>query len=136
MVVDLGCGTGSVTKWLLSGTETATANIVGVDPSQAMLDEYQRRLLSTPTKLGYAQSVEKLFGRESVDAVGMANCIHLVGDIPATMSQICSVPRPAGRLLYNSGFHSDAFHARKDTGLLAQVVLEAFRICRSEGLRR
>ncbi|MEV4241607.1 methyltransferase domain-containing protein [Nocardia sp. NPDC049737] len=96
-VLDIGCGTGYLTRRLAS----VAATVVGLDPSAAVL-ERARRITAEPNctyTVGVAESLTA--EDDSFDVV--ANCLmlhHLPEDLRATaLTEMRRVLRPGGRLL-------------------------------------
>ncbi|WP_280253477.1 class I SAM-dependent methyltransferase [Nocardia abscessus] len=98
-VLDIGCGTGYLTRRLAAVTGSGT--VVGVDASTAILD--RARAITTEPNCTYRVGVaESLPGEDgSFDVV--TNCLmlhHLPEDVRATaLAQMWRVLRPGGRLL-------------------------------------
>ncbi|WP_327098904.1 class I SAM-dependent methyltransferase [Nocardia vinacea] len=96
-VLDIGCGTGYLTRRLAS----VAATVVGLDPSAAVL-ERARRITAEPNctyTVGVAESLTA--DDDSFDVV--VNCLmlhHLPEDLRATaLTEMRRVLRPGGRLL-------------------------------------
>jgi ubiquinone/menaquinone biosynthesis C-methylase UbiE len=99
-VLDLGCGTGTVTLEVASRLE-GTGRVVGLDLSEKMLGEAERKL----AELGYT-NVEFVLGRASVlgykacfDYVLSTNAFHHFGDKEGVFSQVWRSLKPGGCFL-------------------------------------
>ena len=99
-VLDLGCGTGTVTLEIASRLE-GTGRVVGLDLSERMLGEAERKL----AELGYT-NVEFVLGRASVlgykacfDYVLSTNAFHHFGDKEEVFSQVWRSLKPGGCFL-------------------------------------
>lgn len=104
VVVDLGCGTGQLTRRLVETFPTAT--VVGADLSSGMLE----RALKAETDAGqplianYAQAnAEQLpLAPGSADIVVCTESFHWYDDQPAALEGLHELLRPGGRLLIAS----------------------------------
>jgi SAM-dependent methyltransferase len=90
-VVDLGAGTGKLTRELTSRRLTVTA----VDPSDGMLAELRRVLSGVPAHRGSAEHIP--LPDDSADAVLVAQAWHWV-DPDRAVPEIARVLSPGGRL--------------------------------------
>jgi SAM-dependent methyltransferase len=90
-VVDLGAGTGKLTRHLTARGLPVTA----VDPSEGMLAELRRVLPGVPARLGRAEDIPLPDG--SADAVLVAQAWHWV-DPGRAVPEIARVLSPGGRL--------------------------------------
>lgn len=90
-VLDLGAGTGKLTRQLVSAGYEAVA----VEPSQEMLNELRRVVLQAEVYLGHAEAIP--LPAASVDAVVAAQSFHWF-DAPVALAEIARVLRPGGRI--------------------------------------
>lgn len=90
-VVDLGAGTGKLTRQLVARGHTVTA----VDPSDGMLTELRRALPGTPAHHGSAEHLP--LPDHSTDAVLCAQAWHWV-DPARAVPEVARVLRPGGTL--------------------------------------
>ena len=90
-VLDLGAGTGKLTRSLTSRGLPVTA----VDPSDGMLDELRRVLPAVPAHRGTAEQIP--LPDDSVDVVLVAQAWHWV-DPARAVPEIARVLAPGGRL--------------------------------------
>jgi SAM-dependent methyltransferase len=90
-VLDLGAGTGKLTRQLLGRGLEVTA----VDPSDGMLAELRRVLPDVPAHLGTAESIP--LSDHAVDAVVVAQAWHWV-DVDRAVPEIARVLSPGGQL--------------------------------------
>jgi SAM-dependent methyltransferase len=90
-VVDLGAGTGKLTRELVARALPVTA----VDPSDGMLTELRRVLPGVPAHLGSAEAIP--LPDDSADAVLVAQAWHWV-DPQRAVPEIARVLAPGGRL--------------------------------------
>jgi ubiquinone/menaquinone biosynthesis C-methylase UbiE len=98
-VLDLGCGTGEVSRML----RALGADVTGVDLSEAML-ERARRKLGGPNHRAYLGDAETLPDRDgSYDAVVARHLVWTLTDAHAAFAAWHRVLRPGGRLLVIDG---------------------------------
>ena len=90
-VLDLGAGTGKLTRQLL----TRGVDVIAVDPSEGMLTELRRVVPGVPAHQGSAEAIPLPDG--AVDVVLMAQGWHWV-DRPSAVPEIARVLSPGGRL--------------------------------------
>lgn len=90
-VVDLGAGTGKLTRLLVP----TGARLTAVEPSEAMREQFARAVSSVPILDGSATAMP--LPDESVDAVVVAQAFHWF-DVPAATAEIARVLRPRGRV--------------------------------------
>ena len=104
VVLDLGCGTGQLTRRLCETFPSAT--IVGADLSPGMID----RAAAVQTEAGQplvadyalADAQHLPLAPGSVDIVVCTESFHWYADQPATLAGLHDVLRPGGRLLIAS----------------------------------
>ncbi|WP_433709318.1 class I SAM-dependent methyltransferase [Nocardia sp. CA-084685] len=96
-VLDIGCGTGYLTRRLAS----VAATVVGLDPSAAVLERARR--ITVEPNCTYAVGVAESLTAEDDSFDVVANCLmlhHLPEDLRATaLREMRRVLRPGGRLL-------------------------------------
>jgi SAM-dependent methyltransferase len=90
-VLDLGAGTGKLTRQLLGRGLEVTA----VDPSDGMLAELRRVLPGVPARLGTAESIP--LPDRCVDAVLVAQAWHWV-DVDHAVPEVARILSPGGQL--------------------------------------
>ncbi len=102
-VVDLGCGTGQLTRRLIRRFPDAT--VVGVDLSDGMLSEAAGRVTETARGAGAlvrADAHHLPFAPASVDLVVCSESFHWYRDQGRALDELAGVLRPGGRLLIAS----------------------------------
>ncbi|MCH7760678.1 L-histidine N(alpha)-methyltransferase [candidate division TA06 bacterium] len=112
-VVDLGCGTGAVTRLIMEKLEGARNSLViGIDMSAAALREAMSQLNNARNvAIHFVQSrVEHLpeIVKEQVDSVFFCNGIHLVPDKPRLLTQISTALKSGGIFAFNTTFFQGA----------------------------
>ncbi len=90
-VLDLGAGTGKLTRMIAAGGAEVTA----VDPSAGMLERLRRALPDVPALTGTAEQIPLDDG--AVDAVLVGQAWHWV-DVSRASAEVARVLRPGGRL--------------------------------------
>lgn len=107
LFLDLGCGTGRDVEHLLA-TQPG-AEVTGVDASQRMLAEFDRRFDRRPgvrsvhADLTEPLGLDRLGLARAVDGVFSVACFHWVPDHPALFANLRAVLRPGGRLVAECG---------------------------------
>jgi len=92
-VLDVGCGTGN---YLLALSELVGCDCWGIDPSEAMLAEAQRRL--TKAKLFRAPAEQTGLPTGQFDLAFAVDVVHHLADRPRSFCECCRILRPTGRL--------------------------------------
>jgi ubiquinone/menaquinone biosynthesis C-methylase UbiE len=132
-VIDLGCGTGSISELVLQSSPDA--DVWAIDPDADMCAAVRRRLGDQVRVIqGDASTIRAEFEAGSVHAVLAANCVHLFPDIRAAFADAASVLPAGGVLAFNSAFHDSA--ARQDERQFYwELVLRAGRIAKKMAAR-
>lgn len=90
-LVDLAAGTGKLTRQLLA----TGADVIGVEPVEAMRDQFQVACPGTPVLDGTAEVIP--LPDASADAVTVAQAFHWFDPAPA-LAEIARILRPGGHL--------------------------------------
>jgi ubiquinone/menaquinone biosynthesis C-methylase UbiE len=124
-VLDLGCGTGSLSELLVARSD---ATLWAADPDPSMVAA-ARRVLGDRVHVveGSAVTFGEQFDDASLDAVFLANVIHLVPDIPALITEVHRVLRPGGWLAFNTAFFEGA-EDPADRPLYWRLLLDARKL--------
>jgi SAM-dependent methyltransferase len=100
VVVDLGCGTGRFSKMLAA---EFGARVIGLDPSEKMIDQARRKLATSPVVFGRASAHELPLPDGCVDLVFMSQIYHHLPD-PAAVARECQrVLRVGGYVCIRTG---------------------------------
>ena len=135
-IVDLGCGTGAVTKLILERLQAARESVIYA------VDHSSTALRAAVTELGdrrdaavqFVQSEVQHFSnavREQVDAVVYCNSIHYVPDKEALISQIREKLRPGGRLAINTSFFEGS-HPPESAEFYRRWMMRSLRLLKRE----
>lgn len=127
-VLDIACGTGTMTELLLKqclsnafGEKTALPQVVGVDISRESLLLGKADLTEMgffkplePNQSGVVVLVEGTadclpIATASVDLVMIGNAIHMVANREALFSEIRRVLRPGGYFAFNTSFYAGTY---------------------------
>ena len=119
-VVDLGAGTGAVTRLLVeevggnasAPAGKAAAEVIAVEPSESAIEVARRNLENIGGAVvafvqGGAERLSQLV-RKPVDAVFFCNAIHLVKEKAAVMQEIYRSLREGGTFSFNTSFFQGA----------------------------
>lgn len=140
-VVDLACGTGSVTQLVLERIRGARDSaIIAIDQSAVSLKQAMDNLKDVrDAAVQFVQSrVEPLSEvvKESVDAIFFCNAIHYVQDKDALVSEVSKTLKIGGRFAFNTSFYEGGQPPGSET-FYRKWMLKAARILRREyGLKR
>jgi ubiquinone/menaquinone biosynthesis C-methylase UbiE len=109
LIIDLGCGTGRFTEPL---AEHFSARVIGIDPSQKMLDQARRKLRSDRVIFKRASAEAFPIADDSVDMVFMSMVFHHFAN-PATVAEECRrVLRDAGYIFIRNSTREGDFPSR------------------------
>ena len=139
-IVDLGCGTGAVTRLILDRIEAAKQScIYAIDHSSAAIKEAVANIGDhKEAAVSFIQGdVSNLQDKvkEKVDAIIYCNSIHYVPDKTALLRQINSILRPGGILAFNSSFFEGS-HPPESLEFYRKWMMRSIRILKKEyGLR-
>ncbi|HZP26396.1 MAG TPA: class I SAM-dependent methyltransferase [Dehalococcoidia bacterium] len=109
-VVDLGAGTGAVTRLLAEAISNGSgAEVIAVEPSDSAIEVARRNLENIRGAVvrfvqGGAERLSSLVKRQ-VDAVFFCNAIHLVPEKDRVMHEINLTLRPDGKFSFNTTFY-------------------------------
>ncbi len=135
-IVDLGCGTGAVTKLIVDRLHAARESVIyAVDHSAtalraAVADMGDRKDAAIQFVQAEVQQLTSAV-KEQVDAVVYCNSIHYVPDKSALMKQIREKLRPGGRLAINTSFF-DGSHPPESAEFYRRWMMRSLRILKRE----
>ena len=135
-IVDLGCGTGGVTRLILDRIQSARNTVIyAVDHSSSALkaagDEIGER---KDAAVKYVHSeVQNLTDavKDQVDAIVYCNAIHYVPDKGALLSQIKDKLSPNGILAFNTSFF-DGSHPPDSHEFFRKWMMRSLRLLKRE----
>ena len=135
-VVDLGAGTGAVTRLLLKEVSGGKgAEVYAVDPSETALEAARRNLeqlggAMTRFVQGGAEKLSQLV-RGPVDAVFFCNAIHLIQEKAQVLREVRGTLRQGGTFSFNTTFFAGAEPPEADQ-LYRRWMMKAQRTLRKE----
>ena len=139
-VIDLGCGTGGVTRLVLDRLQLCRDSMIyAIDHSasaikQAVSELDERRNAAVRFIQGDATSLADKI-KEKVDAVIYCNSIHYVLDKEKLLHEIKQSLRPGGTLSFNTSFF-DGSHPPESQEFYRRWMMRSLRILKREyGLR-
>jgi SAM-dependent methyltransferase len=94
--LDVGCGTGALTRAVLEAADPAT--VVGLDPSPGFVAHARSRLADPRARLLVADARRLPAGDARFDVVASGLVLNFVPDPPAAAREIARVTRPGGRV--------------------------------------
>ena len=100
LVVDLGCGTGRFSEMLAAELD---AQVIGVDPSEKMIDQARRKLATSSVVFGRASAHELPLPEGSIDLVFMSQIYHHLPDPPAVARECRRILRVSGYVCIRTG---------------------------------
>ena len=113
-VVDLGAGTGAVTRLLVEQVASGPdAEVIAVEPSESALEAARRNLENIRGAVvrfvqGSAERLSRLLAGPPVDAVFFCNAIHLVKEKAEVMHEVAGALRQGGIFSFNTSFYEGA----------------------------
>ena len=135
-IVDLGCGTGGVTKLILERLQSARDTVIyAVDHSASALKDAVAELGGRKDAvIRFIQSpVQNLMNAvtDDVDAVVYCNSIHYVPDKRTLLAQIRERLMPNGLLAINTSFY-DGSHPPESEDFYRRWLMRSLRILKRE----
>jgi ubiquinone/menaquinone biosynthesis C-methylase UbiE len=124
-VLEVGCGTGAVSRVLVG--RPGVAEVTAVDPSPLLLEQ-ARRLSENLSNLTFVQGDGRRLPLPDghFDAVVMHTVLSHVPDVPAVLGEVYRVLRPGGRLALFDGDYATMTVATGDADPL-QACVDAYR---------
>ena len=111
-VVDLGAGTGAVTRLLVEQVSGPEAEVIAIEPSETALEAARRNLENIGDAVvrfvqGGAEKLSLLV-KKPVDAIFFCNAIHLVPEKEQVLLEIKRTLREDGTFSFNTSFYEGA----------------------------
>jgi len=111
-VVDLGAGTGAVTRLLVEQVGCPETEVIAVEPSDSALEAAKRNLENTRDAVvrfvqGGAEKLSQIV-KKPVDAIFFCNAIHLVEEKETVLQEIKRTLREGGTFSFNTSFYQGA----------------------------
>lgn len=133
-VVDLGAGTGAVTRLLLQEVACPEAEVIAVEPSEGALEVARRNLESLGGAVirfvqGSAEKLSQLV-RKPADAIFFCNAIHLVEEKERVLKEISKTLRPDGTFSFNTSFY-DGAEPPESEQFYRRWMLKALRVLKT-----
>jgi len=135
-IVDLGCGTGGITKLILERLQSAKDTVIyAVDHSTTALKAAAEEIGERKdVAINYVHSeVQNLTGavKERVDGIVYCNSIHYVPDKPVLIDQIKDKLLPNGIFAFNTSFFEGS-HPEDSHEFFRKWMMRSLRILKRE----
>lgn len=135
-IVDLGCGTGGITKLILERLQSAKDTVIyAVDHSTTALKAAAEEIGDRKdVAINYVHSeVQNLTGavKDKVDAVVYCNSIHYVPNKPVLIDQIKDKLLPNGIFAFNTSFYEGS-HPDDSLEFFRKWMMRSLRILKRE----
>jgi ubiquinone/menaquinone biosynthesis C-methylase UbiE len=134
-VVDLGAGTGAVTKLIAQEIANERGEVIAVEPSETALEVAQRNLEGIKGAVvrfiqGGAEMLSSLV-KNDVDAVFFCNAIHLVPEKDHVLHEIQQTLREDGTFSFNTSFYMGAEPPEAEQ-FYRKWLMKALRVLKKE----
>ena len=135
-IVDLGCGTGGITKLILERLQSAKDTVIyAVDHSTTALKAAAEEIGERKdVAINYVHSeVQNLTGavKERVDGIVYCNSIHYVPDKPVLIDQVKDKLLPNGIFAFNTSFFEGS-HPEDSHEFFRKWMMRSLRILKRE----
>lgn len=135
-IVDLACGTGSVTRLISERLRGARDSvIIAIDQSGVALKQAMEDLKTTrDSAIQFVQTHVEQFSssiKENVDTIFFCNAIHYIPDKDAMLAQISGSLKPGGKFVFNTSFYAGE-HPEETLLFYRKWMFKAARILRRE----
>ena len=135
-VVDLGAGTGAVTRLLVESVASSPeSEVIAIEPSESALEVARRNLENMKGAVvrfvqGGAEKLSQLV-RKPVDAIFFCNAIHLVHEKDQVLQEIKRTLRDDGTFSFNTSFYMGAEPPEAEQ-FYRKWMMKALRVLKSE----
>ncbi|MEO8457636.1 MAG: class I SAM-dependent methyltransferase [Chloroflexota bacterium] len=134
-VVDLGAGTGAVTRLLAEQVQNGDASVIAIEPSDTAIGAARRNLADLRHGLvrfvhGSAENLNSLVS-EPVDAVFFCNAIHLVPEKEVVLQQIRQALREDGTFSFSTTFYLGA-EPPESEAFYRKWMMKSLRVLKTE----
>lgn len=134
-VVDLGAGTGAVTRLIAQAVANDGAEVIAVEPSESAIVVAQRNLEEFRGAVvrfiqGGAEMLTQLV-KKPVDAVFFCNAIHLVPEKDHVLHEIQQTLREEGTFSFNTSFYLGAEPPEAEQ-FYRKWMMKALRVLKKE----
>ena len=134
-VVDLGAGTGAVTKLIAEEVANGNAEVIAIEPSESALEIARRSLEDFRGAVvrfiqGGAQILTQLV-EKPVDAVFFCNAIHLVEEKDHVLHEILETLSDDGTFSFNTSFYLGAEPPEAEL-FYRRWMMKALRVLKKE----
>lgn len=133
-IVDLGCGTGNITKLILKKLQVAKDSVIyAVDSSKSALITASQEVENNPIVKFIHSEVQNLTEavKETADAMIYCNSIHYVPDKEKLLSEIRNKLNKNGVLAFNSSFY-DGSHPDESLDFYKKWMFRSFRLLKKD----
>jgi SAM-dependent methyltransferase len=119
-VLDAGCGSGSLTQWLLDHG----AEVIGVDASPYMLEQARKRIQDKSTLILHDLREPLDFIEDNlIDLVASSLVFHYIDKLELVFEEFYRVLKPGGYLVFSIGHpHTDFVYRPSDNYYDVEVV--------------
>jgi ubiquinone/menaquinone biosynthesis C-methylase UbiE len=135
-VVDVGAGTGAVTRLIAQEVANHGAEVIALDPSAPALEVARRNLEEFKGAVirfiqGGAEMLSSLVNPKPVDAVFFCNAIHLVPEKDHVLQEIQQTLREDGTFSFNTSFYMGAEPPEAEQ-FYRKWMMKALRVLKKE----
>jgi len=133
-IVDLGCGTGNITKLILKKLQLAKDSVIfAVDSSKSALKTAAQEVENNPIVKFIHSEVQNLTEavKEKADAMIYCNSIHYVPDKENLLNEIRNKLNQNGVLAFNSSFYEGS-HPDESLDFYKKWMFRSFRLLKKD----
>ncbi|MBP05879.1 MAG: hypothetical protein CL728_03925 [Chloroflexi bacterium] len=133
-IVDLGCGTGNITKLILQKLQVAKDSVIyAVDSSKSALVTAAQEVENNSIVKFIHSEVQNLTDavKEKADAMIYCNSIHYVPDKDKLLSEIRNKLNTNGVLAFNSSFYEGS-HPEESLDFYKKWMFRSFRLLKKD----